>query len=214
MLSKVGSSESEDRWVHWSLKEEERNENANRCLAMASSDVGVESDGATRVDDHEEVGLEHSGQSSGEETTNSEGDQSVGKHVGSLSRGVVGVISCVVDEEGCNCDLGTNVAELGDESEDHVVLLVEGTLLDFTTVVVNVVHDQGVVPLSRFGNLGELGESEEHSNCDTSARNSKVHELNVGEVVLVSVAEEELGGNQRSDEGSNTIPGLTELETG
>lgn len=125
MAAEVGGTEGEDSWVHWSLEEEDGNQDANGRLAVSGSDISVEGNSAACVDGEEEVRLKDGGQASGDEATDSEGDQAVGKHVGGLSGSVVGVLGGVVDEEACDCDLGADVAELGDEAEDHIVLLVE-----------------------------------------------------------------------------------------
>ena len=73
--------------------------------------------------------------------------------------------------------------------------------------------DKGVVTSGLLSNFRKLGEDEQNGNSDTKASNTEVDELDVGEVVSVLAREESLGSDKGTNEGSNTVPGLAELET-
>lgn len=201
--AKVGSTEGEDGGVHGSLKEEDGNQNTDGSGTGTSAAVGSESDGAARVDDHDELGAEEDSQASSDESTDCEGDESVAEHVAGRGSRDTTVLVGVVDEEGGDGNLGTDVAELSNEGEPHVVLLPDGTLVAVSSLILD----------DSFGDLGELGEEEENSNSGTSAGDSEVDKLDVGKAVLVRAREEELGGDQGADERSNTVPRLAELQT-
>ena len=102
--------------------------------------------------------------------------------------------------------MSTNIAELGNEGKDHVVLLVDWSLADFVSELIfsEVLHGGRVEHL--FGDFWELGYQEENSNGDTSTGDGKVDELDIDEIVSVLASEEELGGDERTDEGGNTVP--------
>ena len=61
-----------------------------------------------------------------------EGDLHVGKHLRGLGSGASSVVGKVVDEEGSARDLSSDVRELGEETEDGVLALVERTFIDDT----------------------------------------------------------------------------------
>jgi len=133
--------------------------------------------------------------------------------LGSLGVRDTSVLSGVVDEQGSRCDLCTDVAELCDEAEDHVVLLVEGSGADDLSAGVNGHFD------GRFVNNGatslytrallyfrKLGAEEEHSDCNSKTCNCKVDILDSGQVLSVLAAEEEFAGNQGTDERGDSVP--------
>lgn len=209
VTTEVGSSESEDGGVHWGLEEEKTDEDTGGRLAVATADIASESNSADSVDSEDEVGFEDSGKSGSEEASDGEGDESVGQHVGSLSGSVRSALGEVVDEEGSDSDLGTDVAELGDETEDHVVLLVDRTLgvgLDNSLLV----DGTG----SGFCNFRKLAEDVENSDSNTGAGNGEVDVLYIGQAVLILAREEELGSDEGANEGGDTVPRLAELQTG
>jgi len=211
--TEVGSSHSEDSGVHGGHEEVDGHDGTDGSLAVTGADVGVKSNGGNGVDDHDEAGAQDGGKTSGDEAADGEGDQSVGEEVGSLSLGPASVVDSVVDEEGTDGNLGTNVAELSNETADHVVLLPDAALADLTALKVVLGLDKGVVALGLLSNLRELGEDEQDGNSDTEAGNTEVDELDVGKVVSVLAGEESLGSDEGTDERSNTVPGLAELET-
>ena len=212
VLAKVGGTKGEDGWVHWGLEEEESDEDTDGSLAVTSSDESVKCDGADGEDGENERWLKDGGKGGSDETSDGERDQSVGEEVRGLSSRVGSVLSGVVDEERSDGNLGTNVAELCNETEDHVVLLVERLGWDDTAVLIGELDVGGTLE-GRLRDFRKLADGEENSDGDTSARDTEVDVLDVGEVVLILTSEEGVGGDERSDEGSDTVPGLTELET-
>lgn len=204
-MAEVSGTHGEDGGVHGSHEEEDGNEDTDTGNTPGSStDVGSKSDGTARVDNHDELGAEDDSKTSSDEPTDSEGDESIAQHVATLGSGDVTVLVGVVDEEGSNGDLGTDVAELSTEGEPHVPLLPDGALSDVASLV---------ILENSLADLRELGEEEENTDGGTSTGDSEVDILDVGEVVLVLAGEEELGGDEGTDEGSDTVPGLAELET-
>jgi len=203
VATKVGGSEGEDSGVHGSLKEEDGNQSTDGGFTGTSAAVSGKSNGAARVDNHDELGLEEDSQTSSDESTNSEGNESVAKHVGSIGSRNTTVLVSVVDEEGSDGNLGTDVAELSTEGKPHVVLLPDGTFSVVSSLILN----------DSLRDLRKLGEEEENTDSGTSTGDSEVDELDVGKAVLVLASEEELGGDQGSNERGDTVPRLTELET-
>jgi hypothetical protein len=203
VATKVGGTEGEDGGVHGSLEEEDGNQSTDGSFTRTGAAVSGKSNGAARVDNHDELGLEEDSETSSDESTNSEGDESVAKHVGGIGSRDTTVLVSVVDEEGSDGNLGTDVAELSTEGKPHVVLLPDGTISVVSSLILN----------DSLGDLRELGEEEQNTNSGTSTGDSEVDELDVGKAVLVLAREEELGGDQGSDERGDTVPRLTELET-
>lgn len=204
VLAQVSGTHAKDGGVHGSHEEEYGDQTANGTGALVSTDKGSQGNGAHRVDNHDDFGVQEDGDASGDESAYGKGDEGVAQHGAGLAGGETTVLVGVVDEESCNGDLGTNIAELGHEREPHIILLPEGALD----------NEIGVTLECFFGDLGELGKKEEHGDGSTSTGDGEVDKLHVGEGVLVGAGEEELGGDKGADEGSNTVPGLAELETG
>ena len=96
--AKVGSSESEEGRVHRRHEEENDDEHRNTGNALDGADDCGADDGADGVEDEEEVGLEDRRKSSGNETTDGEGDQGVGQHLRALRVADTTVLVCIVDE--------------------------------------------------------------------------------------------------------------------
>lgn len=65
-----------------------------------------------------------------------------------------------------------------------------------------------------LGNFGQFGEEEQNHHGGSEAGNTEVHKLHAVERALsdVVVAEEGLTGDQRADEGSETVESLGEVE--
>jgi hypothetical protein len=183
--TEVGSSHGEDSRIHWGHEEVDGHDGTDGTLALAGTDVGVKSNAGNGVEDHDEAGAQDGGKTSGDEATDGEGDQSVGEEVGSLRLSPASVVDSVVDEESTNGNLGTNVAELSKETEEHVVLLPDAALTNLAALDIVLGLDERIVALSLLSNLGELGEDEQDGNGNTEAGNSKVDELDVGKVVSV-----------------------------
>jgi hypothetical protein len=213
MDTKIVCTKCKQSRVHWSHEEVDGHDSTNGSFALASADVGVKNNGGNTVDDHDEAGRDECGKASGDEATDGEGDQSIRKEVGSLSLSPASVVDGVVDEESTNGDLGTDIAELGNETANHVVLLPDASLSDLTALEIVLRLDERVVALGLLSNLGELGKGEQNGDSDTKARDTEVDKLHIGKVVGILAGEEGLGGNEWTDEGSNTVPCLAELQT-
>jgi hypothetical protein len=211
--TEVLGSEGEDSGVHGCHEEVDGHDGTDGTLTLASADVGVESDGGNGVEDHDESGAEDGGKTSSDEAADGEGDQSVREEVGSSRLRPASVVDSVVDEEGTDGNLGSNVAELSKETEEHVVLLPDAALTDLTALDIVLGLDERVVALGLLSNLRKLGEDEQDGDSDTEHGNTEVDELHVGKVVGVLAGEESLGSDEGTDERSDTVPGLAELET-
>lgn len=203
--SEVGGSEGEDGRVHGRLEEEDGHEGADSAWSLGGEDDAVDDDGDDDIDGEEEVRLEDGGECRGEEPSDGEDDEGVGEVLRSSRVGEARVLDGVVDEEGGDRDLGTDITELGEEGKEHVVLLVEWA--DVRQVGRGLVKD-------RLAHLREPGAEEQDSDGGTGAGDREVDVLDVGQVVLVASGEEELGGDEGSDETGDTVPRLTELESG
>lgn len=105
--------------------------------------------------------------------------------------------------------MGADIAELCHEAEQHIVLFVEWSAADDVAVLINAHLESGIrsnrVAAAGGGlcHFGKLGEEEEDSNGDTRAGDCKVNELHIRQVVLVLAGEEELGGDEGTDEASH-----------
>lgn len=98
-----------------------------------------------------------------------EGDLHVGKHLRGLGSGASSVVGKVVDEEGSARDLSSDVRELGEETEDGVLALVERTFIDDTERFL------------RFGDhfLRDFGKSSEREEDDDSGTETGYGEVSV-----------------------------------
>lgn len=156
------------------------------------ADKGGTGDGA----DGQEQGSRHKGEESGtNESTDSKGDQTVREQLRSLRVGVTTVLVGVVDEEGSDGDLSSDVAELGGETEqDSEVGLLLGLLGSVH------VGDDLVLLGHRVAHvgLGKLGEQVRSGYGDPSDSDSQVDVLNVLVRVLVLIAEKVLGSDERT----------------
>jgi len=110
--------------------------------------------------------------------------------------------------------LSTDIAELSNEAEDHVILLVKWSLANLVSELISseVLDSGGIEHLLR--NFWQLSDEEQDSNGNAGAGDSEVDELDIDQVVCVLASEEKLGGNERADERCNAIPRLTELKSG
>lgn len=185
--------------------EEDDDEHGNSGVALDRADDGSASNSESSVDGEEEVSLEDGAETGSDETTDGESDESVGKHLRALLLVKVTVGLGVVDKESTASDLGTDVAELRHEAEDHVVLLVEGAGADDLAIGVGgeldgVVVNDGAAALDAgaLRDLGKLSEEEEDADGGAQAGDGEVDELHVGQVVLVGAGEEGLAGNERA----------------
>lgn len=196
-----------------SHEEEDNNQCGNARNSRSIRNVGRKSNGTAGINDQDEVRLQDHSQAGGDETADGESDQSVRKHVGGLSGRVRSGLGGVVDEECSTGDLGTDVAELGDESKDHVPFLVERLVLHKAAELTHLRvggDDRGRSALG-FRNFGEFGEEKQDCNGSSCASYCQVDVLDVGERVLVASREESLGGDEWTDEGGDSVPRLAAI---
>ena len=127
---------------------------------------GADEGGAGNGADGQQERSRHEGEQSGtDESTDGKGDETVRKHLRSLLVGETTVLVSVVEEEGSDGDLSSNVAELGDEAKEDTEV---GLLLGLLGAVH--VRDDLVLLSHRVTDigLGELGEEVGSSDGDTS----------------------------------------------
>jgi hypothetical protein len=210
--TKTGGTEDEDDWVHDGLETHDGDQ------ADDTSDTVKRSN----EDDHEESTESTSGEEDGsrddgkksdtDESADGEGDETVRQELRSLRVLEEGDIVSVVEEEGTNGDLGTDVEELGDETSDGSDLLPE-RLVEARVGTLSVGKSLSLGLESLLGNLGELGEEEGETDNETETGNSHVDVLDSGEIVGVCSREEILGGDQWSRERGDTVERLGELKS-
>ena len=114
--------------------------------------------------------------------------------------------------------MGADVAELSNEAEDHVVLLVDRTLTNDLTVGTDSKLDSGVLgdrpaAASLLLDLWKFGEEEKDCDSGTGAGDGQVNILHAVKIFATVLGEKGLGGDEGSDEGGDTVPGLAELQS-
>lgn len=77
MAPEVGSTKSEDGWVHRGFEEVEKDHNDDTSLIRVDADGSIENNSADRVDDEEEISLEDPTKSKCEKATDGEGDKGI-----------------------------------------------------------------------------------------------------------------------------------------
>ena len=103
--------------------------------------------------------------------------------------------------------LSTDIAELGAERKDHIILLPQWTLADRIPKLVNGLNfNLGILGQCSLGNLRELCEDEEDGDSGAEACHSQINILHVCQVVCILSCKEELGSDQRADERRDTVP--------
>lgn len=90
-----------------------------------------------------------------------------------------------VDNERGNRHLGSDVTELNDESVDNVHTLVQGSIIDKSSIAL--AHFELF-----FGDFGESGKEEKDSDGNSKEGDGEVDELNIVERLIVSIREEVL----------------------
>jgi hypothetical protein len=214
-------------YVHWEnagLEEENDHEHGKTTPVSMGSITSVGSDSCSDenhdhgLEDHEDdTGLAAKvHEASSGETTDSKETLGDGVEIGTLDVRLgnlkIGTsLLEVVDEVGCDTDLGTDIRELGESSPEQSVLLAE-RLVD--------VAGCGGGHLSLVGHVGvcDLGngrEEEDDGEDGDEASDTEVHPLNglEGATVFANVLEDDLSGENGCYDGSDGLDGLGELET-
>ena len=117
-----------------------------------------------------------------------EGDLHVRKHLRGLGSGASSVVGKVVDEEGSARDLSSDVRELGEETENGVLALVERTFIDDTERFL------------RFGDhflrdLGKCRKEEQYDDRSTETGYGEVSVLKSTEGIFLTSTVESLGSD-------------------
>ncbi len=138
---------------------------------MPDADESVQADAQGGIDHEDEVGAKDGSQGGRDEAADGEGDECVRQEVAGLGRGEARVLGRVVDEEARDGHLSADVAELGDEGEDHVVLLVQRARAGLGGERVGGGAVSGAGSAQRgLADLGKLSEDEENGDGDACAR--------------------------------------------
>ena len=91
--------------------------------------------------------------------------------------------------------LRTDITELSDETEDHVVLLIDWSLANLVAKLVDFeVFDIGALQVT-FGYFRKFGEGKKNRDRNTGAWHRKIDVLDVCKIVGISSGKEELGSN-------------------
>lgn len=174
----------------------------------------------------EGIGCKPGEEGSADKARDGEDGQGDGKQNRGLGLGDAAILVAVIDED-CKemglsraprassnevltsgySDLGTDISKLSDESTDQVVLLPERSV------------DAAVVALLRLGeslkslfrDLWHASRDEENVHCSACTCNGEIDVLDVRQIVGIFSVEKRMRGDQRSTEGGDTVPALTEL---
>ena len=201
--------EREDRRIHAGLEEEDGDEEDDGGNAAKANCQSAEEGGEECPDCEDVSRFEEFHETGGNEAANGEGCKGDGEEIG--GEGVGDVFICfrnVVDEERSKGDLGCDVDELGDETEDCMVLLVEWSLGDF-----GVTASDRLLKHEFVADFRDM--YKEESDCDTCNcdSNSKIDELDRVERVDVGTGKEGIGSDQRTNEGTDTVKRLRKVES-
>lgn len=117
----------------------------------------------------------------------------------------------VVDEVSGDGALGTDVGELGGDTEEEGVLPAHG-LVDVARVRSDLLALIGHISVS---DLGDGSKVESDGQESDEAGNAKIGELNTAEVLAIgaNILEDDIRGQKRSDDGADSLDGLGKLET-
>ena len=115
----------------------------------------------------------------------------------------------VFDKLGSNTDLSADIAELGGDTEEELVLLAHG--------LVNVPGETrtlfGLESHVGIGDLGNRRKEEDHGQEKDKGGDAKVRPLNVGKIFRVSVSEEDSRRQKGRHDRADGLEGLGELQT-
>lgn len=117
----------------------------------------------------------------------------------------------VVDEVGCNTDLGTDVGELGKGSPEKGVLLAE-RLVDVAGGASGHLGLVSHVGVGDFGNGSEVEDDSEDGDESSDTKVDPLHGLE-GATISTDVLEDNLSSEDRSDDRSNSLDGLGQFQT-
>jgi hypothetical protein len=122
------------------------------------------------------------------------------------------VLSQVMLDHGCarnlpsNGNLSTGVAELGKGSVEEAVLLAKRLVVE-TGICLLILKSH-----VRIGDLRDLGQPEDNSQCPDKDSDGEVNPLNIGQGRLVVKVEEDVRAHERCDDGADAIEGLGQVD--
>ena len=223
MATETTERECEDGWEDARLEEEHDHEHSNTAPVAVGSIASVGADSRSE-ENHDEglVGkqdvawLGHVHETSSRETTNCEETLSDGVEVGTLAMSLVdreiwvGLLE-VVDEEGGDGDLSTDVAELGGNTEEESVLLAHWlvNVAGGTSGHLSLISHIGIGDLRKRHKVEDDGEDGDES------RDAEVDVLDGRQILAIGtdVLEDDKGGKDGCDNGAHSLEGLRQLET-
>jgi hypothetical protein len=224
VATETAQTDGEDDGEDAALEEHHNHEESETAPVGSSGAAGVDTD-CSGQEDHDRclVGQKNPARletdvhkTSSRESTDGEEGLSNGIEVGTLlvSLGSVQVgvgLSKVVDKEGGDGALSTDVTELSGDTPEECVLLLEGLVDEAGSVG----HHLGLVGHVGVGNLGNRGEPEDNSEKSNENGNAEVDPLHAGErlAILTDVLEDDERGQNRGDDGTDGLERLGELET-
>ena len=210
--SETGRTEDEDDGVHDRFETHDGDQADNTTGAVKGTNEDDHDESADGASSEKDGGGNKGKKSDTNESTDSEGDETVREEFSTLSVVDAGDDVRVEQEEGTNGNLSTDVEELSDETGDGSDLLPEW-LVETRVDTLSVGKSLSFGLESLLGNFGELGEEEGESDSDTETSDGHVDVLDSSEITRVFTAEEVLGGDQGTGERSNTVETLRELES-
>ena len=126
MATELLGTEDEDNRVLDRHEEEDDHDASDTAGPVDDRSQYGEGEAHRCVDEQEEIGGDPGEKGGTDESSDGEDQERHRKKQGRSTLGVASVLVDVVDEEGSNGDLGSDVGELGNETTKHVVLLPEG----------------------------------------------------------------------------------------
>lgn len=209
--TETSGGQDEDDWVHDRLEEHDDDGEVDTGLAVNATDHDGDDGASSGVDTEEDWSSDEGEKGSSDESSDGEGDETVRKELRSLGVVDTGILS-KEKEESTDGDLGTDIEELGDETRDGSVLLVEG-LENLSVVTLSLGKSLSLGLEGLLGDFRQLGKSEEQGDNDTHSSDGKVHKSDRSEILAMLVREEVLGSNERTGERSDTVERLRELKS-
>jgi len=212
VVTETGGTEDEDDGVHDGLETHDGDQADDTANTVKRSDTDDHDEGTGGTEGEEDGGGNDGEEGSSDESADGESDETVREELRSSRVGDTGNLVGVEEEERSDSDLSTDIEELSDESGNGSDLLPEW-LVESRVDTLSVGKSLGLGLESLFGNLGELGEEEGEGDDDTETGDGHVDELDSGKILGVCATEEELGGDQRTSKGCNTVETLRKLQS-
>jgi hypothetical protein len=209
VAAEATDGEREDGGEDAGLEEEDEGEHGDSSFAL-DAHGGADEDHDRGHEDHEDdAGLDDHEEAGGGESTDGEEGLANGVAVGGSGGGDLSGLLRVLDELRGDGNLGADVAELGGDTEEELVLRAEGPVF-VTGEVRALLGLEGHVGVS---DLGDGREEEDDGEAEDEGRDAEVGPLDGGEGVVVDVLEEDARGEEGRNDGAYGLEGLREFET-